>query len=130
MTHPKEAVEAVARALFVASDGTNSPAYFLDYATVLVDQIAPMLTARAEADIADLQHDLARYMTIAGEESERADRAEADKAAAVEAMRSELEEAKGLLIEAKVQLEEGKIKTRRNRAALIDQFFAKHNPQR
>ena len=28
---------------------------------------------RAEADIADLQHDLARYMTIAGEESERAD---------------------------------------------------------
>jgi hypothetical protein len=41
--------------------------------------------AAMQADIADLQDGLARYMTIAGDESERADRAVADKAAAVEA---------------------------------------------
>ena len=35
-----------------------------------------------------------------------------------------LAEAKWLLVDAAVQLEEGKIKTRRNRAALIRQFLA------
>jgi len=37
---------------------------------------------RAETDLADLKHDLARYMAIAGEEATRAERAEAVKAAA------------------------------------------------
>jgi hypothetical protein len=53
----------------------------------LVVRIVRAVEDHHAPDIADLQDDLARYMTIAGEESARADRAEADKAAAVEAMR-------------------------------------------
>ncbi len=47
-----------------------------------------------------------------------------------ELMEQELEAARCLLIEAMVQLEEGKIKTRRNRAEMIRAFLDKHNPQR
>jgi hypothetical protein len=53
----------------------------------LVVRIVRAVEAHHAPDIADLQHDIARYMTIAGDEAARADRAEADKAAAVEAMR-------------------------------------------
>lgn len=39
-------------------------------------------------------------------------------------LEAKLAKAKWLLVDATVQLEEGKIKTRRNRAALIRQFLA------
>ena len=51
----------------------------------LVVRIVRAVEAHHAPGIADLQNDLARYMAIAGDESERADAAEADKAAAVEA---------------------------------------------
>ena len=42
----------------------------------------------------------------------------------IEELEAKLENAEWLLVDAAVQLEEGKIKTRRNRAALIRQFLA------
>ena len=42
----------------------------------------------------------------------------------IEELEGKLEKAEWLLVDATVQLEEGKIKTRRNRAALIRQFLA------
>jgi len=52
-----------------------------------------------------------------------ADRIEA-QAAEIERLRDALAHAKWLLVDASVQLEEGQIKTRRNRASLIRQFLA------
>ena len=51
-----------------------------------------------------------------------ADRIKA-QAAEIERLRSDLAKAEWLLVDASVQLEEGKIKTRRNRASLIRQFL-------
>jgi hypothetical protein len=51
------------------------------------------------------------------------DRIEA-QAAEIERLRGVLAKAEWLLVDASVQLEEGKIKTRRNRASLIRQFLA------
>ena len=42
----------------------------------------------------------------------------------IEKLEAKLAKAEWLLVDATVQLEEGKIKTRRNRAALIRQFLA------
>ena len=42
----------------------------------------------------------------------------------IEELEAKLVKAEWLLVDAAVQLEEGKIKTRRNRAALIQQFLA------
>lgn len=42
----------------------------------------------------------------------------------IEKLEAKLAKAEWLLVDAAVQLEEGKIKTRRNRAALIRQFLA------
>lgn len=44
----------------------------------------------AEADLAEMKHDLDRYMTIAATEASHADAAEADKQRAVEAERDRL----------------------------------------
>lgn len=46
------------------------------------------------------------------------------QAAEIERLRGDLKKAEWLLVDASVQLEEGKIKTRRNRASLIRQFLA------
>lgn len=93
MTHPKEAVEADHAAWFMAEHPHT-------YRDMLAEEMSARVIFahsyvawkaaldRAEVDITDMQHDLSRYMTIAGEEAARADRAEADKAAAVEAERA------------------------------------------
>ena len=65
-----------------AEDATAPP----DHAAQLAEALALPEVAAMQADLADLQADLARYMSIAGDESERADAAEADKAALVEAL--------------------------------------------
>lgn len=44
--------------------------------------------------------------------------------ARIEELEAKLERAEGLLVDAMVQLENGKIKTRRNRAYLIGKFLA------
>ena len=46
------------------------------------------------------------------------------KDAEIERLRGDLAKAEWLLVDASVQLEEGQIKTRRNRASLIQQFLA------
>jgi len=46
------------------------------------------------------------------------------QAAEIERLRGVMAKAEWLLVDASVQLEEGKIKTRRNRASLIRQFLA------
>ena len=51
-------------------------------------------------------------------------RTPADALQYIEELEGKLEKAEWLLVDATVQLEEGKIKTRRNRAALIRQFLA------
>jgi len=51
-----------------------------------------------------------------------ADRIEA-QAAEIDSLRDTLAHAKWLLVDASVQLEEGPIKTRRNRALLIQEFL-------
>ena len=51
-------------------------------------------------------------------------RTPADALQYIEELEANLAKAEWLLVDAAVQLEEGKIKTRRNRAALIRQFLA------
>ena len=48
----------------------------------------------------------------------------ADAADRIEELEAKLAKAEGLLVDAMVQLENGKIKTRRNRAYLIGRFLA------
>lgn len=50
--------------------------------------------------------------------------AQEEAADRIEELEDKLAKAEWLLVDAAVQLEEGKIKTRRNRAALIRQFLA------
>jgi len=81
MTHPKEAVEAVERAL---RDAHGSPpwATWGVEATALLDQIAPMFAARAEADAREAA---LQYLSDTGQLMDRIAAMEADKAAVVEA---------------------------------------------
>lgn len=89
MTPREQAIEAVRQMLSQTWYDGRSDRYsdtMPNLAESLVAQITPLLTADLQAAIADLQDGLARYMAIAGDESERADAAEADKAALVEAL--------------------------------------------
>ncbi len=67
--------------------------------------------------MAGRQHAIDRYREEANPIIEAKD-------AEIERLRGDLEKAEWLLVDASVQLEEGQIKTRRNRASLIRQFLA------
>lgn len=60
--------------------------------------------------------DFEEFLRPAGSRAQAADR--------IEELEAKLAKAEWLLVDAAVQLEEGKIKTRRNRAVLIRQFLA------
>ena len=62
---------------------------------------------------AQIKEDALQYLSDTGQMCDR-----------IEELEAKLAKAKWLLVDATVQLEEGKIKTRRNRAALIRQFLA------
>ena len=81
----------------------------------------------------DLIVDLNRLFWLLEEDRQYCARADTAKVAAgrikaqaaeIERLRGDLEKAEWLLVDASVQLEEGRIKTRRNRASLIRQFLA------
>jgi hypothetical protein len=86
MTPREQAIEAVRQMLSQTWYDGRSDRYsdtMPNLAESLVAQITPLLTADLQAAIADLQDGLARYMAIAGDESERADAAEARERQAV-----------------------------------------------
>lgn len=69
---------------------------------------------------AELKEQSMQYLLDTGQLGERI----GELTEVLEATKDKLAKAEGLLIDAIVQLEEGKIKTRRNRAVLIRQFLA------
>ena len=94
MTPREQAIEAVRQMLSQTWYDGRSDRYsdtMPNLAESLVAQITPLLTADLQAAIADLQDDLARYMAFAGDESERADAAEARERQAIEAINGLLE---------------------------------------
>lgn len=66
----------------------------------------------------------ARVLDDVGDDPEIMAATRAEWAARAKTAEAKLAKAEWLLVDATVQLEEGKIKTRRNRAALIRQFLA------
>ena len=95
MTHPKEAVEAVARALS-ASASPDAWGYWTDSATALLDQIAPMLAARAEAEAREAA---LQYLSDTGQLMDRIAALEADTAAAVATEREACAECVKMMLE-------------------------------
>ena len=128
----KEAVQRLkGRLEAIAFDAANTDGWF-DAAEDISYGRDTILALAAERDalqarVAELEAECWRMK----EDRERAigwrdsDQARADAAdQRAEELEAKLAKAEALLVDAMVQLESGKIKTRRNRAYLIDQFLA------
>jgi hypothetical protein len=74
---------------------------------------------------ADLHHVIAERDATFALMLARTEKAEAER----DALRAALADARGLLVDAMVQLTDGKIKTRRNRALLIHDFLSRDKEQ-
>ena len=79
MTHPKEAMRYLSNLLWCAADNEGLESDFAGTAAMALDRLAPMLTARADADAREAA---LQYLSDTGQLMDRIAAMEADKAAA------------------------------------------------